>query len=174
MKGHHKLLHATPKPPNEGQVSQSKGVHCGKAQVNASCPSKVALKTVVVPFVTDAGEIVMGTVLLDSVSETTLIRIGFAKQLGVQGQRQNLTVDAVGGVRTTLKSQRVRLPFAPSLMNADVYAWTIKNICEPVQSVNWTEIKTQYEHLRDVPVESVEEMRVDVLLGLDAASLMAP
>jgi hypothetical protein len=41
----------------------------------------------------DSWGLVLGTVLLDSGSETTLIRSGFAKQLGVQGQRQNLTVD---------------------------------------------------------------------------------
>jgi hypothetical protein len=105
----------------------------------------------------------LGTVLLDSGSETTLIRSGFAKQLGVQGQRQNLTVDAVGGVRTTLKSQRVCVPFAPAVTDIDVYAWPMKNICEPVQSVDWTEIKKQYEHLRDVPVMSVRETVVDVL-----------
>ena len=120
------------------------------------------------------GGVVLGTVLLDSGSETTLIRSGFAKQLGVQGQRQNLTVDTVGGVRTTLKSQRVRVPFALAVTDIDVYAWTMKNICEPVQSVDWTEIKKQYEHLRDVPVMSVGETAVDVLLGLDAASLMVP
>jgi hypothetical protein len=163
-KGHHKLLHVLPKSP--------KGVHCGKAQVSSSGSGRVALKTVIVPFVKDSGGLVLGTVLLDSGSETTLIRSGFAKQLGVQGQR--LTVDTVGGVRTTLKSQRVRVPFAPAVTDVDVYAWTIKNICEPVQSVDWTEIKKQYEHLRDVPVMSVGETAVDVLLGLDAASLMVP
>ncbi|CAB4024185.1 Hypothetical predicted protein [Paramuricea clavata] len=84
------------------------------------------------------------------------------------------TVHTVGGVRTTLKSQRVRVPFAPAVTDIDVYAWTMKNICEPVQSVDWTEIKKQYEHLRDVPVMSAGETAVDVLLGLDAASLMAP
>ena len=133
-----------------------------------------ALKTVVVPFVNSAGEIVRGTVLLDSGSETTLIRAGFANQLGISGRRQNLTVDAVRGVRTILKSQRVRLPFAPALTKVDTYAWTMKNVCEPVHSVNWTEIKKQYDHLRDIPVDSVGEMTIDVLLGLDAAFLMAP
>ena len=84
---------------------------------------QVALKTVVVPFVNSAGEIVRGTVLLDSGSETTLIRAGFANQLGVSGRRQNLTVDAVGGVRTILKSQRVHLPFAPAVTKVNTYAW---------------------------------------------------
>jgi hypothetical protein len=63
-------------------------------------------------------------------------------------------------VRNTLKSQRVRVPFAPAVTDIDVHAWTMKNICEPVQSVDWTEIKKQYEHLRDVPVMSVGETAV--------------
>ena len=50
----------------------------------------------------------------------------------------------------------------------------MKNVCEPVHSVNWTDIKKQYDHLRDIPVDSVGEMTIDVLLGLDAAFLMAP
>jgi hypothetical protein len=141
-----------PKPPTGDEASEPKGVHWGKAQVSSSDSSRVALKALIVPFVKDSGGLVLGTVLLDSGSETILIRSGFAKQLGVQGQRQNLKVDTVGGVRTTLKSQRVRVQFASAVTDIDVYAWIMKNICEPVQSVDWTEIKKQYEHLRDVPV----------------------
>lgn len=70
----------------------------------------------------------MGLVLRDTGSETTLIRTGFAAQLGVQGPKQNLTVDAVGGVTTTVKSQRVPLSFAPSVTQANVNAWTMKII----------------------------------------------
>ena len=77
-------------------------------------------------------------------------------------------------LRTILKLQCVRLPFAPAVSKVDTYAWTMKNVCEPVQSVNWMEIKKQYDHLRDIPVDSVGEMTIDVLLGLDAAFLMAP
>ena len=130
---------------------------------------RVALKTLVVPFVNSAGEIVRGTVLLDSGGETTLIRVRFANQLGVSAKRQNLTVDVVGGLRTILKKQRVRLPFALAVTKVDTRAWTMKNVCEPVHSVNWTEIKKHCDHLRDIPVDSVGEMTIDVLLGLDAA-----
>ena len=80
----------------------------------------------------------------------------------------------VGGVRTILKSQRVRLPFAPAVTKVDRYVWTMKNVYELVHLVNWTEIKKQYDHLCDIPVDLVREMTVDVLLGLDAAFLMAP
>ena len=59
--------------------------------------NKVALKTIAVPFVSDSGQVVMGLVLLDSGSETTLIRTGFASQLGISGPRTTLTVDTVGG-----------------------------------------------------------------------------
>ena len=50
----------------------------------------------------------------------------------------------------------------------------MKNVCEPVQSINWTEIKKQYDHLRNIPFDSVGEMTIDVLLRLDTAFLMAP
>ena len=75
-----------------------------------------------VPFVSDSGQIIMGLALLDTGSGTTLIRTGFAAQLGDQGPKQNLTVDAVEGVTTTVKSRRVRLPFAPSVPKANVIA----------------------------------------------------
>ena len=77
-------------------------------------------------------------------------------------------------LRTILKLQCVCLLFAPAVSKVDAYAWTMKNVCEPVQSVNWTEINKQYDHLRDIPVDLVGEMTIDVLLGLDAAFLMAP
>ena len=83
-------------------------------------------------------------------------------------------MDAVGGVTTTVKSQRVRLPFAPSVTKANVNAWTMKNICAPLEVVNWPEVKQNYVHLRDVPVELFGDGTVDVLLGLDAAALMTP
>lgn len=84
-KGHHKLPHAAPeqpapKLPAADQTSKPQGVRCGKAQAKVHSQSKVALKTIVVPLVSDTGEIVSGAVLLDSGSETTLIRTGFAKQ----------------------------------------------------------------------------------------------
>ena len=116
----------------------------------------------------------MGLVLLDTGSETTLIRTGFAAQLSVQCPKKNLTVVAVGGVTITVKSQRVRLSFAPSVTKANVNAWTMKKICAPVEAINWPEVKQHYAHLRDVPVESFGDGTVDVLLGLDVAALMAP
>ena len=132
-KGHHYLLHATePKEglkPQEPQIvelpTENKGVGCNKAQGSLTGSSKVALKIVTVPFVSNLGKIIMGLVLLDTGSETTLIRTEFAAQLGVQGPKQNLSVDAVIGVTTTVKSQRVRLPFAPSVTKANVNAWTM-------------------------------------------------
>ena len=90
--------------------TENKGARCGKAQGHLTGTSKVALKTLTVPFVSDSTQITMGLVLLDTGNETTLIRTGFAGQLGVQGPKQNLTVDAVGGVTTTVKSQRVHCP----------------------------------------------------------------
>ena len=97
----------------------------------------------------------MGLVLLDSGSETTLIRTGFASQLGISGPRTTLTVDTVGGVSTTAKSQRVHLPFAPSVVKETVCAWTLKSICAPLQRFDWQEIKQRHEHLRDVPIETL-------------------
>ena len=56
--------------------------------------NKVAFKTIAVPFVSDSGQVVMGLVLLDSGSETTLIRTGIANQLGISGPR---TLSGGGG-----------------------------------------------------------------------------
>lgn len=53
-----------------------------------------------VPFLSDSGRIFSGLILLDTGSVTTL-----ANQLGVQGPKLNLTVQAIGGVRTAVKSQ---------------------------------------------------------------------
>ncbi|CAB4018436.1 Hypothetical predicted protein, partial [Paramuricea clavata] len=179
-KGHHYLLHSSkskhekpsddpPKTPEE-----NKAMHCGKAQISTPISERVALKTVSVPFIDDSGRVVNGLVLLDSGSETTLVRAGFTNQLGIKGPKQSLTVDAVGGVRTVVKSQRVHLPFAPHITKAKITGWTINNICAPVPDVNWPEIKHNYAHLNDVPIEPLSKGTVDVLLGLDAAALMAP
>lgn len=71
-----------------------------KAQSNQTDSVKVAFKKVTVPFLSDsAGRIFSGLILLDTGSETTL-----ANQLSIQGPKQNLTVQAVEEVRTTVKS----------------------------------------------------------------------
>ena len=186
-KGHNYLLHcSTPSQPttassggsrnqhSEEPSQGNKGLHCGKAQARVPSTNKVALKTVVVPFVCDSGQVIMGLVLLDSGSETTLIRTGFANQLGISGPKANLTVDTVGGVSTTVKSQRVRLPIASSVAKETVGAWTIKTICAPLQGFDWQEIKQHHTHLHDVPIGTTGEGTVDVLLGLDAAALTIP
>ena len=163
-KGHHPLLHSA-EPQEE--------VRCGKAATNApSATAKVALKTTCVPFVSASGQTIWGTVLLDSGSETTLIRTAFARQLGLRGPSKNLVVDAVGGVRSTVKSERVCLPFARPM--EEVFAWTMRNICAPTDAFDWPEIKQRYEHLRDIPFQPVNPAAVDVLLGSDAAGLMSP
>ena len=179
-KGHHYLLHSSKskheKPSNDPPKTpeENKAMHCGKAQISAPISERVALKTVSVPFIDDSGRVVNGLVLIDSGSETTLVRAGFANQLGIKGPKQSLTVDAVGRVRTVMKSQRVHLPFAPHITKAKITGWTINNICAPVPDVNWPEIKHNYAHLNDVPIEPLSKGTVDVLLGLDAAALMAP
>lgn len=65
-----------------------------KAQSNQTDSVKVAFKKV-----SDSGRIFSGLILLDTGSETTL-----ANQLSIQGPKQNLTVQAVEEVRTTVKS----------------------------------------------------------------------
>lgn len=70
-----------------------------KAQSNQTDSVKVAFKKVTVPFLSDSGRIFSGLILLDTGSETTL-----ANQLSIQGPKQNLTVQAVEEVRTTVKS----------------------------------------------------------------------
>ena len=108
-KDHHYLLLSKPRelpvtPPRESQKpltvelsQESKGAHCGKAQASMPGANKVALKTIAVPFVSDSGQVVMGLVLLDSGSETTLTITGFPNQLGISGPKTTLTVDTVGG-----------------------------------------------------------------------------
>jgi hypothetical protein len=74
-----KVIKSFIQPATGDEATEPKGVHCGKAQVSSSGSNRVALKTAIVPFAKDSGGSVLGTVLLDSGSETTLIRSGFAK-----------------------------------------------------------------------------------------------
>jgi hypothetical protein len=84
--------------------------------ISTPISERVALKTVSVPFIDDSGRVVNGLVLLDYFLLTTLVRAGFANQLGTKGPKKSLTVDAVGGgVGTVVRSQGVHLPFAPHI-----------------------------------------------------------
>ena len=188
-KGHHCLLHSKPRelpvtPPRESQKpltvelpQGSEGANCGKAQASMPGANKVALKAIAVSFVSDSGQVVMGLVLLDSGSETTLIRTGFANQLGISGPRTTLTVDTVGGGGSAQRQNH----------NASIYPlrhlWQrklcvrglLRVFAHHFSGLIGRKLSNFHEHLRDVPIETLGVGgTVDVLLGLDAAALMVP
>ena len=94
---HKKLLAVAPKehqnPPTVDFLCENKEICCWKAHAKMLSINKVALKTILVPFVSDPGQVIMGSVLQDSGNKTCLVRSWFANQLGSSYHKRCLTVD---------------------------------------------------------------------------------
>ena len=62
---------------------------------------------------------------------------------------------------------RVQTEAQPRTFTCSFRPWTQKNITAPLTTVNSSELKKRYQHLRSLPLETVDTSCVDVLIGLD-------
>ena len=138
--------------------------------------SGVAFGVVEVSVVGAGGIQVKGNLLFDDGSDTTLVSESFVRKLGLRGKKTTLNISGVGGnERKRASSQvtlRVKTPGGDAEY-ANLTAWSLPKICQPVETVPWPEIKTKWKHLENLNLKAVGG-EIDILLGLDHADLLVP
>lgn len=147
--------------------------HVSEIAVYRGSAPRVALGVVQVEAIGPNGDVVPINVMLDEGSDATLIRAGLTKRLGIKGTPRTLDIGGVGGIQTRVpQSSLVKL----QIKTGDgeclaISGSTMPTVTKPVSLVDWNQLKTQWDHLADLPLRP-SGGQVDVLLGLDHGELM--
>ncbi|XP_062542335.1 uncharacterized protein LOC134210303 [Armigeres subalbatus] len=115
---------------------------------------------------------------IDEGSSYTLLEESVAKQLGVRGQVEPLTLQWTGNVqRKEAKSHRVQVEIAgkgSANRHKLVDARTVSRLVLPSQSLKYGELANRFPHLRGLPLEDYELVQPKLLIGLDNLRLCVP
>ncbi|XP_033251864.1 uncharacterized protein LOC117190994 isoform X1 [Drosophila miranda] len=114
---------------------------------------------------------------LDEGSAVTLINESLADELGLHGPKESLTLQWFGEKTSTELVSRFNIGISDE-RGGKVYALngvrTIKDLRLPKQSVNMSELSSQYPHIKSIPLKGYRNARPEILIGLDNLHLIAP
>lgn len=165
-KRHHRLLHDN----NSGEEADQ------TARANSACtsPTQVALGVIRETFCGPNGRKATINILLDEGSDTTLVRDGLLRKLGVNGETKPLKIRGVTGVESRHQSKRVQLQLeGEEGRRFNINVSSLPKVCEGVPVIGWSKLQIKWAHLDDLPLSETGG-RIDILLGLDHASLLIP
>lgn len=159
---HHPLLHAS---------SRADSNSCSNTL--RSVPRTVALGVIRIDAVNADGGLVPINVMFDEGSDSTLIRQGLVSRLGLDGIKQTLEIDGIGGTHSRISSERLQMTLQTSSgEKVVIQGSTIPTVTKPVPLIDWSNLRKRWDHLADLPLRC-SGGQVDVLLGLDHPHLMA-
>ena len=115
-------------------------------------------------------------VMLDLGSQVTLITEQLARDLGLPGPAEKLSLGTVDGSRS-YPSRRVEFSLQPKGTSQKFHVsgartTPVLNVSGP--AVNWPSTKQQWPHLSDLELPSTDSSPVVILLGSDALDLIVP
>ncbi|XP_055643357.1 uncharacterized protein LOC129779730 [Toxorhynchites rutilus septentrionalis] len=115
---------------------------------------------------------------VDEGSQITLLEDAVAKQLGLNGTSEPLSLQWTGNIkRSEPKSYRVNTEISGVRMSKRfklVDARTVGGLLLPSQTMNYQELSGWYPHLRGIPLQNFEEVSPKLLIGLDNLKLTVP
>jgi hypothetical protein len=163
---HHHLLHRERAQPDRRVRPHT--LHTGRR--------RIAFRMLRLDAFNLEGEYVPVNVLMDGGSDATFFREGLIRDLRLDGSRQTLLVEAVGeGSSTHLDSEYVELRLRTSFGETVIInGSTIDSIRKPVPMIDWEKIRKRWSHMEDVPSQRNCGGQVDILIGLDHATLITP
>ena len=126
----------------------------------------------VIPTTVSNGErSIQVNALLDTGSDTTLIKSSLATQLNLSGKNQTMRISNVLSKKQTFNSTSVNFTISssskdkPSISIQD--AWVVENLNVKMRPCNLSKIKGQFDHLKGVPLVQPLKGSVEVLIGAD-------
>ncbi|XP_055542858.1 uncharacterized protein LOC129728441 [Wyeomyia smithii] len=113
---------------------------------------------------------------LDAGSSLTLIEEQIADDLGLKGRSNLLKLTWTQNVTKQSNSRQVQVTLVGPSKKPFILKGvrTIDNLQLPIQSLDMDAMKKQYDHLKDLPIESYTVARPSILIGLDNAHLLMP
>ena len=204
---HHKLLHRSESAkPNRPSSDETMIKQIGNSWENANLPEQPVSSTTegkasseVMTMVTQnhsrADYVGLRTVpvvlknedrwmtaiaLLDDASTKTYINTDVATELGLKGNKEQVTINVLNGQLETFETMPVNFELESvngnvnASVNGDVKvsAYTTNRVTGNMTVVDWNRYKAQWPHLKNVNFQqSPTRPIVDILLGLDCAEL---
>ena len=158
---HHTLLH---------DASYSKEKSSEKGETKQSHHGRISKKTYlqILPVTVSNGNVsVKVNALLDPGSDTTLISANLVDQLELQGTTQKLSITNVLTKKKVMNSKSVS--FVLSSKESEIRvdnAWVVDSLNIKRKAYDLPALK-QYKHLEQIPLETLDNKEVDLLIGAD-------
>ena len=111
--------------------------------------------------------------LLDSGSDITLIHKDIVKNLGLKGEKREISVSGATLQTEKIKSGliNVNIISEDSSNQIQLSAWSVKDLDIPEINYDMNAIKRKYHHLQDIEFPKVKSDKVTVLIGINHADL---
>ncbi|XP_044573440.1 uncharacterized protein LOC123257680 [Drosophila ananassae] len=114
---------------------------------------------------------------LDEGSSVTLVDASVFQRLGIQGQAAPMCLQWTAET-TRIESESVKASVQISETNSDRFYWlnnvqTVQNLALPKQTVEMKELRSRFQHLRDLPLESYSAQPT-LLIGSNNWKLAVP
>jgi hypothetical protein len=181
---HHRDLHSKPK----GEIStEPKDYNYKKKSVTSTtsnrsyhnddieetCSTKIALRLLPVYVVGKGGRKVTVNALLDEGSDTSYIKEEVIKTLGIQGIEGQLEISTISSeVTTPSQKAEITIQSLDGKFQRQIEVWTMPEMCNSLQIVNWGKLKDEFRHLSEIPFpKNPGSKTVDLLLGSDYPEL---
>ena len=136
----------------------------------------VALQTV--PIILKYGKKKMlVNCFLDEGSNTPYVNEDIVDELSVKGEKELITANVANDQEVTFPfmSFTIGVESVDECVDAKMVAQPSEIICRGMKAVDWVGIKSNWQHLQDIPFPKlVNQSKIDVLLGTDNYHLMYP
>ena len=136
----------------------------------------VALRTIPVILKNNNKRLLVNC-FLDEGSDTTYVNEDVVEELGIQGDKEWITVNVANNQQVGFLSMTfpIGLESVDGSVDTIISAKTSGKICGGMKPVDWAKIKTKWYHLQDIPFPTLANKgTIDVLLGTDNYGLMYP
>ncbi|XP_066912482.1 uncharacterized protein, partial [Clytia hemisphaerica] len=127
----------------------------------------------VIPIAVSNGEIkIKVNALLDTGSDTTLIKSSLASKLNLSGKSQTMRISNVLTKKQSFKSKSVNFTISPASQNLNSAipiqdAWVVDNLNVRMRPYNLPNLKKRCDHLKDISIVQPLKGDVEVLIGAD-------
>lgn len=172
---HHELLHSEQRS-RSGATAELSEVQPEQSSIRHDCnthrseTSAVLFRYLPVIIYGTKGS-VKTFAFLDDGSELTLLDHDLVEELGLEGPERPLSLRWTGGTERCEKDSRVTNISIAGVRDGGKHfqldeVRTVKELQLPHQSLNMNEMKERYPHLRGLPIESYENVRPKILIGM--------
>ena len=114
---------------------------------------------------------------LDEGSDTTYVNENVVEELGLEGQKERVTINVANDQKVDLMSatMEIGLESLDGRVDTVIVAKTSHSFCGGMNPINWLEVRDQWKHLKKIPFPKLgKRSKIHVLIGSDYYNLLFP